>query len=346
MALASAAVPSAARGEGGPAPEKLVEIAGRLRDGFAVPRYTALAQAAAAERTAWDAYCAGPRRPAGVDGLKAAFGSVADAWAAVEVLRFGPVAEGQRYERINHWPERRNAVTRGLAGLLAGSGEDGLAPETFAQASAAVQGLAALERLLFDAEAAVQLAAQTPAGVRRCAVGQAIAANLAAVAEAVRAGWAERSDAAARAETPDAAREVLTRAATDVLTLYRALQEQKIGLPLGKSPVEAKPQAAEFARSGRAARTIASNLESLEALAALLIDPALDYRAATLATAASARSIAETMPGDIGPLAAGAKTRSRVVLLKSAVESARQQAEEALPAALGITLGFNSLDGD
>jgi predicted lipoprotein len=54
----------------------------------------------------------------------------------------------------------------------------------------------------------------------------------------------------------------------------------------------------------------------------------------------------QALPGELGALARDPKRRSEVVLLYDSVRSIRDVSEMALPAIAGITVGFNSSDGD
>lgn len=316
-------------------------------DAFVVPRVEALSAAAATQRSDWVAFCAGPRRAEGLGLLRRDFEAVALAWAGVEAVRIGPVAADTRYERIAHWPERRNATAKGLAALLAGKGTAGLSPQEIRAASVAVQGLSALERVIYEPADGAALVGADPAAERRCAVGVAIASALATVSREVLVGWTEGPEPArVRLTAPGEAHETLVRTATDAITLLRQVMEAKIAVPLGKSAEDAKPALAEYARAGLTNRAIAADLAAVEALAAVVLDPDAEGSAATLAALRSARSIAETMAAPIGTLAQDPKARSRVVLLRSAAQSALELAAETIPAALGIAIGFNSLDGD
>src|SRR3712207_5957402 len=79
------------------------ETALRTARNFALPRYEALAAATAAQAQAWTGFCKArpPRDPAALD---TAFGAAADAWARVEFVRYGPVGDQFRFERMAHWP--------------------------------------------------------------------------------------------------------------------------------------------------------------------------------------------------------------------------------------------------
>jgi hypothetical protein len=320
-----------------------VAVATRVAEQFAIPRYRALADAAQSQEAAWKGFCS-TRAPGGFADLRAAFAKTADAWASVEVVRYGPIAQDDRYERMEHWPERKNAVGKGVAALLLGSGPDDLAPSKFRQSSVAVQGLSAMERLLYDGEdPSAALTAATPAAVRRCAVGTAIAGGIAAVAGDTLAGW--QGSMQATLKDPGQAKEAVTRIATDLLAMLQETDEAKLKPVFGETAEAAKPTSAEYWRSGRSARTIELNLASVAELTRVMIGGAEGADTA-VETADGAASIAGSMPADIGPTAQDDKARRRIQLLLTAVRSARQTASMVLPAALGITLGFNSLDGD
>lgn len=56
-------------------------------------------------------------------------------------------------------------------------------------------------------------------------------------------------------------------------------------------------------------------------------------------------AIARALPSGLSALAGGSE-RYRVILLRDAVDSAQDRAAIEVPAALGVTVGFDSLDGD
>ncbi|QFU16757.1 imelysin family protein [Microvirga thermotolerans] len=314
---------------------------------FIVPRYETLARATAEERDAWTRFCATPK-PEDLEALKREFGKAADAWSGIEFVLYGPIGTDFRYERMAHWPERKNAVGRSLSSLLARTGTDDLSPDRFAQTSAAVQGLSALERLLYDSDAATAFTDGSAKAARRCGVATAIATNLARIGAAVLDEWRRPGGALASLEQGDDARieEAATRIATDYLALFDTIEDRKLGAAMGDGIDGVRPTLAEGWRSGRSARAIAVNLEAAEALGRILVDPATDEGNALAVALRTARGMAETAPGDIGAAAADPKRRPALVLLRDAVHSLRETAQASVPEALGITLGFNSRDGD
>ena len=234
-------------------------LVGRLIDGFLRPAHADLVAAARGHGADWQRFCSARER-AGLERVAASFRRLADAWARIEFVRYGPITEDFRAERINFWPDKRNATTRGLAGLLAAD-----APEptvaTVRAASAATQGLPALERLLFDPGAAERLVAAKDEGARACAVGRAVAGNVAEVAEAVAAGWEPLAEAV---KTDRAlAREAAARLTTDLLGEFQTLIDAKLLPAMGKAIEAAKPEALEGRHAGRVRESFARPLAGL-----------------------------------------------------------------------------------
>ena len=312
-------------------PADLRPLAHSMATTVIAPAYRQFAAAVAATAAAWERECRAPS-PA-----RAALGETlrdtARAWWRIEMVRFGPVGEDFRAERIDFWPERRSATTRGLAELLDPAGAEP-SVELLRGLSAAVQGLPALERLSFEGKGA-----PTP---RECAAGLAVAANLDAMAKEIVAGW---DTVAARAATDEAfAGELVARLVTDTLTEFQTLIDAKLA-PLGRSVEAARPDALQGRRAGLERDALLAPLDGLERLVAAFVD-GREEGAVVVATLDTARSIAGGLPERLGPLLADPRRRSQVVLLRDALKSARETAVTDLPALVGITVGFNSRDGD
>jgi len=336
------------------AAERHREVALRVARDFVVPGYQALAAAVQDQAEAWAAFRA---KPAETDlaRLEAAFRAAADAWSGIEAVRVGPIAQDLRYERMAHWPERKNAVGKALSSLLAGAEE--FTPERLRRASVAGQGLSALERLLFgDGEGGAgkarrALLAETPAGERRRRLGAAITAGLARTASETLAGWTGLGGQLAKLEqaAPEEARELVTRLATDLLALLEAVAETKIEAVLGEGPDEARPLLAEGWRAGRSLRAVQMNLDAAQAFSRAALAGDEEALRSVLAGLDTARSIAGDLAAGgapLGDLAADPKRRGRAVLLRDAVAAARELSGRAFAESLAITIGFNSRDGD
>ncbi|MFK8251594.1 imelysin family protein [Ancylobacter terrae] len=318
-----------------------------------LPRYAALDEAARAQLAAWNAFCKAPSREGLVE-LKTRFAAVSDAWAAVEFITFGPVVLSLRADRFNLFPERRNAVARSLAELIADPTEERLAPERFARLSAAVQGLPALERLLYDDGADAALVSGAESG-RRCAIGRAVAGNLAEIAGGIRSGWGDRNSgllAQLEAGKPDPVffpdpNALLSQIVTDLAGAYQRVVDQRLLVVLGKSAEDAKPALADRRRSGRSRETVLAVVASAQALSERLAQ-GLDAKSRATVDKAGQASLAavERLPADVGAAATDARGRKSIEAAVTALKAAQKTVAEPLASGLGVPLGFNALDGD
>jgi len=157
-------------------------------DTFIVPRVEGMASSTASLATAVDNVCKESGSEAARKAAAAAFAGTVRAWGGLDFIRFGPSTRAHRLERIFFWPDPRAFASRQLNGLLAARKPELLAPGALAGQSVAVQGLTALEILLFDEK--TPLGTGTDEAARyRCALASAIAANLHGVADEIRTGW-------------------------------------------------------------------------------------------------------------------------------------------------------------
>lgn len=316
------------------------DVLQRLTDGFILPRYHDFTVKNDAQEKAWTAFCAKPD-DAGFEAVRAAYLASADAWSAIEIIRYGPVAQNYRLERISYWPERKNAVAKALSQLLAGEGAADLTPEQFVKNSVAGQGLPALERLLFDGDAPkAPFLAGSPAAQRRCAVGAAIAANLARIGHEIEAGWPA---IIAQFGYDDSDTEMKTRLATDYIAEFVFMRDSKLRPVFGKDPSLAQPHLAEGWRSKRTKQALLINLDAAKAMAEIILK---GFDAYTPSMIDTAKSLTGELGPDFGELAQSPKTRPGLFLVLDAVTAVRDKANDEIPAALDVTVGFNSLDGD
>ncbi|MEZ5841235.1 MAG: imelysin family protein [Hyphomicrobiales bacterium] len=327
-------------------------IAAAIQD-FIVPGYERLTRAAGSTEAAVRDLCAAPS-PARLEAARTAFGDAVAAHAAVEVVRFGPVREANRQERLNFWPDRKGLGLRQVQQIIAA----GQTPSSsdLAAKSVAVQGLGALEYVLFGDGAA---ALAGPPGAARCAFGSAIAGALRTTADEILADWRADGGAGARMLSPGPDNP-LHRSQTEVLqTLIKALTEElqflsdtKIKAVLGASPDEVREKRAPFWRSGQTRRVLEENAASVT----LLFETAQMALALDKPESSMPQAIAFDMRqarAAIGrveePFEKGIATATGHELLRFAtiaLDDAKQIIGERYAADIGATLGFNSLDGD
>lgn len=321
----------------------------RVADQFVIPKYETLAHATEAQEKAWSAFCPARANPLP---LLATYHVVADAWAEAQIVKTGPIVLFLRQERLYYWPETHDATARALQSLLSSNDPKALEPATLAHDSVAGQGLPALERLLFDKNAAAEL--QGRDGARRCAVGLAIARNLNVIAHDVLKEWKEpggvRASIAANkswrgmfSDANEATRLLLT----DLVGVLQLVDDTKLLNVLGKGAASARPKMAEAWRSGRSARDIQRNLMAAREMTDLFAHDLKSADRAKMDKALSAAVVAaRALPADLGTAAADPKRRGKLEIARAAVKQALATVSQTLPAGLGVNLGFNALDGD
>lgn len=335
------------------------DLGTRLADGHIRPAAQRFADASGALAEATQRYCDEPRSEPRSKAVHDAFGAVIDAWGALELLRFGPLADAGRYERIWFWPDPRGIAQRQLQAALTKRDAALLEPGALAGRSVALQGLPAFDYVLYADGASTQIAANEDAGRYRCGYAHAIALQLQRTGGEIVAGWA--SDAAfAREFTAPAESNAHYRTSTEVASetvkaLSTALQYQlEVALlpALGADAAAARPQRAPLWRSGMTARAWRAGIDGWIGFlrAARFADALADNERwiernlleeggrVSADFAAIDQPLTDAMQGPPG--------RDRLVHATLVLRSMKSTVDELLVAALGVNLGFNSLDGD
>ena len=331
---------------------------------YLLPRYTTLLTATAIQERTWTVFCQHPSAE-GVSTLRWAFQTAMDAWIPLQHVHTGPASLQSRIDRIYFWPERKNAVARQVAALLQSGDTAALAPDRIAVASVAVQGFPALQLLLYggdDPDQAFLSADQT--AVYRCAYGSAVAHNLTKIAGQLVAEWAVVIEMMARSTEPGAkyglppsAKETAQQLFADLLTLFQLVGDLKLALPLGQSLQDPKPKLAESWRSGRSLRNVGLNLASAQAMYGK--DRSAGFRSLMPAGGDSdgldekiieafvdAASSLSAVPMPLDAAVADSGGRPKVEALLTDIRHLRDLVGQQLPSAIGLTVGFNALDGD
>lgn len=294
------------------------------------------------------------------------FGETAEAWARIQFISFGPVALHQRAFRIEYWPDKRNVVGRQLAEVLKKQDGSALEPGRFATATVGIQGLPALERLLFE-ERALDLVQKDALGAAfRCRLLAAIATNLTTITNEIVAGWTEGdSSFLSRIENPSeddeelpTGRDAAGRLLNDLLTAIIAIRDMKLLAPLGDNVEKAKPRSAEYWRSGQSIAVIEANVYSLlmlfdgeRGLAGLLFAqtdgkiPAYQMLGAIHAMRNQVTALGNlNLP--LHKIVADPRLRQRAEALTTKLAEMRDILVGRVAPKLNLPIGFNALDGD
>ena len=327
----------------------------RISDEFARPALQALVAAAERHGTAVDALCAEP----GVERLEAAretFGALVTDFGRASVLRFGPLAAESRIERLFFWPDPRGIALRQVQGVLAKADDTAARQETLAEKSAALQGIPALEFVLFGS-GSEQLASSD--GAFRCAYAAAISRNIGLIAAETLNGWSADTVFASSFTAPSVDAEIY-RSAQEVdgeivkamSTALQFLGAAELRPPLGETPAKANGRRAPLWRSDMTFALARARLGGVQALldASGYAETVPSDQAYALDSLRFELNTASTQLGEIGLPAEAAfadeAARGHMTVALLALDHARDIVSEDLSVALGLTMGFNALDGD
>lgn len=331
------------------------DLGERLARDYARPAVSKMVDAATHLEGALAGWCAKPDA-AGAGRIGDAFADLALAWSGVEILRFGPLVQANRFERLAFWPDTRGVMPRQVQQLIAAKDEALLAPGALAGRSVAVQGLPALEYVLYG-EPALLKADGAPTFAYACGYAKAVTANVAAISRDVQQAWSEQGDFGRQFAHPQPAndlyrdpQEVAAEAMKALSTGLQFARDVKILPVLGASPDAARPKRAAFWRSELSTRLLAANLNSLNAFyqAGAYPLPAADGWM-DVSVKGELHSAAQTLAGVPTPLDAALKDedgRRQLELASLTIKNAKAIVDQDLAPVLGVTIGFNALDGD
>lgn len=324
-------------------------------DGHVRPTFAALAASTHRLAGAVDSFCAEPA-PDARAGLDDAFRQALADWSGAEMLRFGPLVEENRFERLYFWPDRRGIALRQVQGALAEEDESVTEAASLAEKSVALQGFVALEFLLHGSGSADLVTGEAPF---RCRFAGAVARNIAVIAGNIDTEWRNEDGHAAllMAPGPD---NPLYRDQGEVAAEFYGLAAQgleivddfKLAPMLGEGPESARPRMAPFWRSGATFEAIAANLASIEALietggltAALPAEDA--YVADTLAFEFdNAIGTLRGLHAPVAPALSDPETHGAARYVAIVVSSLRDTLARRVGSTLGLSAGFSSTDGD
>jgi predicted lipoprotein len=333
---------------------KATDIVNGATDGFIRPSYHAFHESTSALSQAGKALCASPSQAA-LDAARKSFGETVDAWSRIEIIRFGPVTVQNRLERVLFWPDRKGTGLKQVQAALAARDPTAADVGQLAGKSVAMQGLGALEFVLYGTGSE----ALALGDAYRCSYGAAIAGNLDAMAADLDAAWANPDGFAKTWANPSADNPLYrdgTEAVTELMDVFvtgtELVRDIRLGGFLDKEAKDDKPRQALFWRSGKTVDTLAGNLDGMRALleasrlaGALPTDQAWMGKEA-LFELGNAANAAKAATGPIADVLADPDKRGKLTYFGLVTSSLSDIFGTQMSGALGLTAGFSSLDGD
>jgi hypothetical protein len=282
------------------------------------------------------------------------------AWGRIEHIRFGPIADKQRLDRLMFYPDPRGIGRKQIGRLLRHRDDEVLSPETLAHASVAVQGFSAVDRVLFGKDSDTLATAPV---TFRCRYVRALADGIAQIAaETLHAWqnsfgqtWLHPSGGNRTFLTAPETTQALLRAYVTELEVVRL---QRLAPVLGADSQSGGHAEPLLARSGLGLSFLLANIEGVHNL--LTAGGFVDTAFAADEKEHDAMSILHSVVTDLGfALRAGKgaleiapdvfadpKARARLTPLTFSLKNAEVMGRTGMSTLTGSMLGFNSLDGD
>ncbi len=299
------------------------------------------------------AFCSGDQNLAQA---RSAYRNAHLAWASVQPLAIGPLAEGNLSWQVQFWPDKKNLVARQVKSLL--EQQPALSREGLEQASVVVQGLTAYEYLLFDPGLNLEELEQKR---RYCPLLLGIASHQQALATGVLQRWmsGETSLSAQLGQFPNARYTEPREAVADLLrTQVTALDtlKKKLALPLGRAGAgQPQPYLAEAWRSDLSLEVIGATLDSAQklwkdkdgnGLHRLLPATSADLGLRLDGNWQETRQRLNALGQPLSLLLASESGRDSLNQLYDSLDRLERLQATELARALNVSLGFNANDGD
>ncbi|MDW9435112.1 imelysin family protein [Sinorhizobium meliloti] len=356
--------PAAAQ-EGGALSPRVVEEAAvpsvmtQAVDGFIIPGYRDLARATNALSEASAALCKSPSEAA-LEAARSAFSDVVETWSTIEIIRLGPALEQNRFERFLFYPDRKSTGLKQVQAILANKDESAARAENLKGKSVAVQGLGALEFVLYGTGAE---ALSGENGGFRCRYGLAVSENLRSIAGEFLAEWEKPDDIQAAWKEPGPGNPLFRdnkEAATALLGVLvhsvEMIKDQRLrpfyaGTVDGK-PDKGHPKLAIYWRSANTMPAISANFSALHRL----FDTAGMERLLPADSRSIAGSIdflfkaliaaADRIEGPVGAALADERQRATLDFIALNTADLLDRLNREFGGSIGLGAGFSFADGD
>jgi hypothetical protein len=276
------------------------------------------------------------------------------------MYRFGPALAGNRQEKLFFWPDRRGRGLQQVKTILRDQDRTAVTVDRLLEKSVAVQGLTALEYVLFGPPSE-QLITDAQENFP-CRYALALSGAIKANSRDILSGWKNASGFAKLMLTagpenplfkskPEVIRDLLQRADEQILTIVG----QKLSPALGEDHETARPRRAPLWRSNLVLDTIDANILAIVALQEigniriLLADDAMSHADGLVFEVTQVREALSPYLGkgtQWADILASKDGYEKMRYIRSPLLGAHTILSEYYPAALGITMGFNSMDGD
>ncbi|MEZ2131995.1 MULTISPECIES: imelysin family protein [unclassified Sinorhizobium] len=334
--------------------EAVPAVIQRAIDEVIRPGYRNMQQSAARLTTAMKDLCDGGTEQT-LERAKTAFDDTIRYWSIIEIVQTGPVMDDNRFEHILFYPDRKGVGLKQVQALIAKADEKDTTIDAIAAKSVALQGLTALEYVLYGSGSESLI---TEKNGFRCRYGAAVAGNIQREAGKIVAAW-EKPDgvqASWKHPGPDSAdfmdnREAVTALLGILVHGAENVRDQRLETFYKGGDTTPRPRMAIYWRSRNTWKSMAANLEGLKTFwekagMADLLPP--DKRAVVAEIDASFKALLEAVP-KLNPdieVAVSDAERAKLDTLLATSRNLITELNDQYGAAIGLSAGFSFSDGD
>lgn len=302
-------------------------------------------------------FCQNPGNRGELNASRASWRSAMLDWQTLHLINFGPVMEDNQAWRIQFWPDTHNRVGQKVEALM---GQDTpLSAETLASANVLVQGLSALEYLLFDPGKSELSALQSP---RVCAYLRAAGTNTHTVAQRLASGWASGEgnfvgtflSAGANNLTFPSQKDVVAALVSAMVSNVEVIKNKKLGDVFGGRPGTGRinPYHLELWRSQCSLEAMQAEISANQRLFQTGLRPLLlagNHKALARSIDDSFEQVTHSLGELPKPLFSSVEQPAALPRFQKVFDQLGQllgQLKRDVPAVLDLQLGFNANDGD
>ncbi|MEM9634143.1 MAG: imelysin family protein [Pseudomonadota bacterium] len=326
--------------------------------GYIRPATAEFAESASKLPAAVKAICA-ETTEATVEGLKSSFSETVRDYSRVHFLRFGPLLENDRLNRLSFLPDPRGTAQRQIRKIYAAHDESVLSLGSLQNKSVAVQSMTAFELIAFNKSTDVVLGEAGDNKDYTCGYALAIAENVAEIAGNLASDWADPNgfskvllSAGPENERFRSPTEALEAVFNSLVTGIIIAKDQDVLPALGSSEEKAKPRRFPYSRSGNSILYVSAELDGInDAVASMelkeYMSPDNQWIMDTLGFEFKNANnyLAQLQPPlrkTFGEEGSYNQAKALVVNLTAIQDMMGQE----VAGALGLAGGFNALDGD
>lgn len=334
-----------------------IGLASQVLEQHIKPGYQRLHESAKTLEKAASAFCSA-KAPANLAPVRTAFKETVLAWSGVSHLRFGPIAQERRLTRMLYWPDRKNLGRKQVRRAIRSRTKSTLTLESLNDKSVAMQGLGAIEQLLYwKADDVFDKSGEDH--VYRCGYLTTATKNVANISGELVSGWSSDAEFPKTLLSPgnDNPRylkpsEVTLEISKAFLVGLERLRDIKVVGALGMRPNSRARLSVPFEMSKLSTRAMQAELEGLidmyenggllqvienqESGMGKSIN--FEFKQALAAFKRISLPIAKAVQDTV--------SENNLIDTGFPLKNARQEAARVLSQAAGLSLGFNALDGD